>query len=615
MRAAALGSPSVSTLLLLSCFLQLLASNCFSATVDVLNALAKDARLVNGQQLLAPLQETDRSIKVIVSLKPPAGSNSLNPKHLTKPGNNKGNAAFNLKDKQGKQQLRRFVATGLTHFLEKIDPAKVHLRRRFEYTFAFAATVTAAGLEELLAQPDLSSISEDILLQAHTSQGVSLMNGDTTRSAYDGSGIAIAIVDTGIDTTHPALGNSITFPNAKIIGGYDTGDNDSDPRPNPNSGNAHGTACAGIAGGDIDATGDYIGGVAPAAKLYALKISLGDSDSALASSMIAAWEWCISHQYDDPNHPILIINTSFGGGKYAATCDNIIPAMTQAAANAVTAGITLFASAGNEGYCDALSWPACISTVNSVGAVYDTAFGNYLPCISSDSCADKTFTTSCGNLDYYATDVTTADMVTSYSNSSPSLTLFAPSNMAYTADISGPGGYTAGDYISSFGGTSAASPYAAGAAAALQQAMKTKTGNYLTPAQVQSFLTTSGNLVTDGKSAIAKPRINLGNAIHNLPTGTIYTITAISGAGGTLAPSGQIIVAENDQQSFSIQASSGYQIAEVTVDGNSIGAVGSYTFNTVTADHTISVTFETIQEESFFWWLPFIIALTSGHSN
>ena len=45
--------------------------------------------------------------------------------------------------------------------------------------------------------------------------------------------------------------------------------------------------------------------------------------------------------------------------------------MTTAAANAVAAGITIFASSGNDGYCDSMGWPACISYVNSVGAVYD----------------------------------------------------------------------------------------------------------------------------------------------------------------------------------------------------------------------------------------------------
>ena len=592
------------------CFMLLVAtSEAFSGTPEILTTIAGDSRLLNSGQLLAPLLATENEIKVIVSISPSAQAKALSKSNLRSKSSDKGIIFYNLKDKRIKQKLRDTVDASLTEFIERLDPKKVQVRKRFRYTFGFAATVTAEGLEELLAQPGLVSISEDILLQAHTSQGVSLLNGETPRSEYDGSGIAIAIVDTGIDTTHPKLGNSVTFPNTKVIGGYDTGDNDTDPRPNLNSGEAHGTACAGIAAGENATIGDYIGGVAPGAKLYALKITEGDGGSALASSMIAAWEWCLTHQYDDPNSPLLIISTSFGGGKYSSACDSEVPDMTQAAANAVSAGITLFASAGNEGYCDSISWPACISSVNSVGAVYDAALGNFYPCVSPSSCADKIFTTGCGDFNYYAIDSTSADMVTSYSNSASFLTLFAPSNMAYTTDISGSGGYSGGDYISSFGGTSAASPYAAGAAAVLQHAAKIKTGNYLPPDQIQSYLTTYGDAVTDSKVAVSKPRINLDNAVSHLPTGTTYTITASSGSNGTIVPSGEIIVAENGDQSFSILAGSGYKIKEVTIDSNSIGVVSSYTFSSITANHTITAGFEAIPEDSFGRWLLFIKAI------
>ena len=109
------------------------------------------------------------------------------------------------------------------------------------------------------------------------------------------------------------------------------------------------------------------------------------------------------------------------------------------------------------------------------------------------------------------------DKVTSYSNSASFLTLFAPSNQAYTTDIVGSGGYSSGDYYTSFGGTSAACPYAAGSAAVLQQAAKAKTGAYLTPAQVKTYLVNNGDNVTDGKVAVTKPRINLGRAVDALP--------------------------------------------------------------------------------------------------
>ena len=146
---------------------------------------------------------------------------------------------------------------------------------------------------------------------------------------------------------------------------------------------------------DVFYVGDYVGGVAYGAKLYALKISYGSTGSAFNDDMAAAWDWCITHQNDDPANPIMVISTSFGGGRYFGSCDSAYASMTIAANNAVAAGITLLVSSGNDGYCDSIGWPACISSVISVGAVYDASFGTYLPCISADSCAPKTFTTGC----------------------------------------------------------------------------------------------------------------------------------------------------------------------------------------------------------------------------
>jgi hypothetical protein len=72
---------------------------------------------------------------------------------------------------------------------------------------------------------------------------------------------------------------------------------------------------------------------------------------------------------------------------------------------------------------------------------------------------------------------------------------------------------------------------------------------------------------------------------------TTYTITASAGTGGTISPSGSVSVNYGANQAFSITANTGYQIASVTVDGVSQGAIASYTFTNVTANHTISASF------------------------
>ncbi len=71
-----------------------------------------------------------------------------------------------------------------------------------------------------------------------------------------------------------------------------------------------------------------------------------------------------------------------------------------------------------------------------------------------------------------------------------------------------------------------------------------------------------------------------------------YTITASSGANGSITPRGDVIVEEGTDQTFTIRAASGYEIEEVLVDGVGVGAVSSYTFQNVTAAHTISATFK-----------------------
>jgi hypothetical protein len=75
----------------------------------------------------------------------------------------------------------------------------------------------------------------------------------------------------------------------------------------------------------------------------------------------------------------------------------------------------------------------------------------------------------------------------------------------------------------------------------------------------------------------------------NLPA--TCTITASAGSHGSIAPSGSVTVNYGANQTFNIAANSGYHVANVLVDGGSVGAVASYTFTNVTANHTISASF------------------------
>ncbi len=75
------------------------------------------------------------------------------------------------------------------------------------------------------------------------------------------------------------------------------------------------------------------------------------------------------------------------------------------------------------------------------------------------------------------------------------------------------------------------------------------------------------------------------------PKVVTHTITATAGSNGSITPSGAVTVTDGANQTFTITPNKGYQIANVLVDGKSVGAVSSYTFKDVTADHTIYATF------------------------
>lgn len=70
-----------------------------------------------------------------------------------------------------------------------------------------------------------------------------------------------------------------------------------------------------------------------------------------------------------------------------------------------------------------------------------------------------------------------------------------------------------------------------------------------------------------------------------------FTITASAGAGGSISPSGSFSVREGRDKTFTITPDSGYRISDVLVDGKSVGAVSSYTFDNVQKRHTIEAVF------------------------
>lgn len=88
-------------------------------------------------------------------------------------------------------------------------------------------------------------------------------------------------------------------------------------------------------------------------------------------------------------------------------------------------------------------------------------------------------------------------------------------------------------------------------------------------------------------------------AVISYKIGKTFTITSSAGAGGSISPSGSTKVLETTSKTFTIAANSGYKVKSVTVNGTSVGAVSSYTFSSISADATISATFEEIVDMPF----------------
>ncbi len=140
---------------------------------------------------------------------------------------------------------------------------------------------------------------------------------------YDGSGIKIAIIDTGVDYNHPDL---FGFgPDGKVIGGFDFVENDNSPLDTT----GHGTEVAGIIAAD-----GSLKGIAPKAKILSYRVS--DTGNAVSSDLIVK---AINRAVQDD---VDIINISLGVNR---TNDKIEDAIN----NAVSKGIVVVAAAGNSG--------------------------------------------------------------------------------------------------------------------------------------------------------------------------------------------------------------------------------------------------------------------------
>jgi subtilisin family serine protease len=172
--------------------------------------------------------------------------------------------------------------------------------------------------------------------------GVNRIDADLAWTKSTGAGIKVAVLDTGIDKTHPDLKDHVKggvnfVPSRGIVDSTAWNDD-----------NGHGSHCAGIIGA-IDNTIGVIG-VAPNVDIYSVKV-LNKQGSGDWSWIIGGINWAVT------NH-MQVISMSLGGGGSTA--------LKTACDSARAAGILIIAAAGNDG--GAVIYPAAYESVIAVGA-------------------------------------------------------------------------------------------------------------------------------------------------------------------------------------------------------------------------------------------------------
>jgi len=269
-----------------------------------------------------------------------------------------------------------------------------------------------------------------------------------------GKGQTIAIVDTGIDFTHPDL-------QAKNIAGIEFDCyhyTNCDGSTTVTDLQGHGTHVAGIA-----AASGTLNGIAPGANLIALKMFNGSSSTFTDTVAIErALYWTVAHK---DQYNISVVSMSIASsGWFVGTCDANFPTLAAAINNANSHGIAVAVSTGNHGKTDRISVPSCIS--------------NAIPVAASNK--DDTWA--------------------SYSNRNSNVKVVAPGTGIISTKKGG--GYT------TMSGTSMAAPMVAASFAMVNQYLQSR-GKTMTPKEIESLLAKSGDKLINPQDNPQIRRLNL----------------------------------------------------------------------------------------------------------
>ncbi len=374
-----------------------------------------------------------------------------------------------------------------------------------------AVEVDAAALAQLQTRPEVRSLREDTLSAPTLASSTVVIGAPKVwANGYEGDGQMIAILDTGIDSSHPFFAGRIVqeacFSN---VGGrgqgislcpngqpQQTGVGAADAKSVACLANGvelcdHGSHVAGIAAGN----GEAFDGVARGAQIIAIQVFTRFADITICapasacvrtytSDQIRAMEYLLT-LYETLDLPIAAVNMSLGGNKYddQADCDETEAAYKAAIDNLRSRKIATIISSGNDSFVDGISAPACISSAVAVGASTDD------------------------------------DVVATFSNQDGMVDLMAPGVDIDSAIVGGG--------FESYNGTSMAAPHVTGAWALLKSIQPQATVD-----ELLALLQRSGHAIQDTRPGgiTVTPRIQLDVATA-MPE--VATITPDAGDPGS----------------------------------------------------------------------------------
>lgn len=316
------------------------------------------------------------------------------------------------------------------------------------------------GVRHLLGTPGIQSIYLDRQLRylLHESVQTIQANRVWNELGYTGAGVTVAIIDSGIDATHPDLPSGTkVLQNVKIVGNSEAGiavpvEN----LPNSDTSSGHGTHCAGTVAGAGSAASGYFRGVAPGANL----VGVGTGDLLFIFTALEGFDYVLQKQ---SQYHIKVISNSWGSSGAYDPNDPI----NVASKAAHDRGMTVVFAAGNEGPGDNTLNPYSVAPW-VIGVAAGAKDGATLADFSSRGIPGDAV---------YAPTIT-APGVDIVSTRAP-LTALPPLGLTSDLAISP----TALPYYTTMSGTSMATPHIAGVCALLYQANPN-----LTPDRVKQIL-------------------------------------------------------------------------------------------------------------------------------